>query len=89
MNTLSEFRKNECNYRLYKVGVKSIIYEQLYSKSVHYFEVFKLKIQKGGERWGKVYEDKMRVPCNEDFGKWAWTFRDEEKAVAKFNELEN
>jgi hypothetical protein len=47
-----------------------------------------MKIQKGGERWGKHYEDQFRIPGNEEFGKWAWVFRDEQKAIAKFNELE-
>jgi len=91
MNTLPEFRKNSIPYILLQAGTKSAVYEQLYSSQpkVSYFEVFRLKIQKGGERWGKVYEDQMRIPGNEDFGKWAWVFRDIEKALAKFRQLEN
>ena len=38
---------------------------------------------------GKKYEEREVFPINEDFGKNAWIICDWEKALAKFNELEN
>jgi hypothetical protein len=83
------FRKNGFNYTLISLGHNACIYEQLYSKKVTYFEVWIMKIRKGTEKFGKVYPDSFAIPGNEDFGNWAWTFRDKEKAIAEFNRLEN
>ena len=38
---------------------------------------------------GIVLEEKELFPKDKDFGKTAWTICDWEKALAKFNELEN
>ena len=38
---------------------------------------------------GNEYEEREVFLINEDFGKNAWTICDQEKAFAKFNELEN
>lgn len=89
MKTSDEFRKNGSRYIRLKVGKVACIYEQLYSEKVHYFEVWIMKIRKGGNRWGKNYDNSFRIPGNEDFGKWAWTFRDKEKAIEEFNRLES
>lgn len=91
METVIQFRKNGFNYTLHSSGEKSFIYRQTYSEkpAVFYFEVFEKKIQSAGERFGKFYPEQIRFPGNEDFGKWAWTYRDEKKAIAKFNQIEN
>jgi len=91
MKIPNTFRKAGFQYNLISLGIKSVIYEQLYCQipKVSYFEVFQIKTQKGGERWGKVYEDQFRIPCAEDFGTWAWTFRSKEKAIREFNRLES
>jgi len=89
MDTPDDFRKNGSRYIRYKVGMVACIYEQLYSEKVHYFEVWIMRIRKGREKFGKIYPDIFTIPGNEDFGKWAWTFRDKEKANIEFNRLEN
>ena len=38
---------------------------------------------------GKKYEEREVFPKDEDFGYTAWTICNYDKALAKFNELEN
>jgi hypothetical protein len=42
------------------------------SDGVH--EVFKIKIEKEKEIFGRHYPEQEKYPGNEDFGKWAWCF---------------
>ena len=53
------------------------------------FELFELKVLESMTLNGNEYEEREVFPINEDFGKNAWTICDWEKALAKFNELEN
>jgi hypothetical protein len=84
------FRKNGFDYTLISLGQRSCIYEQTYTQipPVSYFEVFRIKEQKEFKFNGKTFPAKFRVPGNEDFGNWAWVYRDKDKAIKHFNELE-
>ena len=53
------------------------------------FELFEIKIRPTKDIKGIILEKKELFPKNEDFGKSAWTICDLDKALAKFNELEN
>ena len=53
------------------------------------FELFEIKVFEPMELNGKKYEEREVFPKDKDFGKTAWTICDWEKALAKFNELEN
>jgi hypothetical protein len=103
MTAPDTFRKNGFQYNLILSNSFACIYEQLYSQKtqdtplpISYFEVISLinekgeeRVNKGGERFGKIYEDSFPIPGNEDFGTWAWSFRSYDKALLKFNSLEN
>ena len=90
MNTLpSILRKNGFEYNLITEGEKSFIYRQLYTKNVSYYEVFEKRIAKPSKIMGKDIPAHIRFPGNEDFGKWAWSYRNPETAQKKFMELEN
>lgn len=85
------FRKNGFNYTLVSLGQKACIYKQTYTEipPVSYFEVWKIKEQKEFKIAGKIIPARFWIPGNNDFGKTAWSYRDENKALAKFVELEN
>lgn len=53
------------------------------------FEVFKIKIGKAKIVFGVELPEKEKFPSDEDFGKWAWTYTDYEKAIDRFNKIEN
>jgi hypothetical protein len=91
MEAPDTFRKNGFNYTLISLGQKACIYEQTYTQipPVSYFEVFRIREQKAFTINGRDYPAKFQIPGNEDFGNWAWSFRDKDKAVAEFNRLEN
>lgn len=84
-----KIRKNGFDYIKIRVGERSCIYAQLYEEKPIGFEVFIIKVQKESERFGKTFPAKFRFPGNEDFGKWAWSYRSLELAENKFNELEH
>ena len=53
------------------------------------FELFEIKVRPKKDIKGIVLEEKELFPKDKDFGKTAWTICDLDKALAKFNELEN
>lgn len=53
------------------------------------FEVFKIKIGKAKIVFGVELPEKEKFPSDEDFGKWAWTYADYEKANDRFNKIES
>lgn len=86
-----EIRKNTYIYKFYKRGKKAMMYEQIdpeEQKTIAY-EVFKRKIDKPKVVFGIELNEREIFPGNEDFGKWAWAIANEEKALAKFDLLEN
>ena len=65
-------------------GQKMFLYEVNFDGLTHY-EVFEIRVC-FTPKTGKPYEG---YPKANSFGVWAWTFRDYDKAVEKFNEIEN
>lgn len=70
-------------------GQRSCVYEQTVSPKINYYEVFKLRIQHPATLKGVFYPARERWPKDEDFGYTAWTCRTLERAMERFNEIEN
>lgn len=86
-----EIRKNTYIYKLYKRGQRAMMYEQIEpeeNKTIAY-EVFKRKIDKPKVVFGIELNEREIFPGNEDFGKWAWAISDEQRALDKFDSIEN
>ena len=83
--------KNGYYYKQIKKGNKSAIYEQTCDESPNpiAYEVFRIKIDKEKVVFGQLLPEKEIFPGNEDFGKWAWSFCGIEKALSRFELLEN
>ena len=81
--------KNNSTYTQVLKGKRYCLYEQRGVANMRCFELFKLKVLAPMELNGKKYEEREVFPKDKDFGKTAWTICDWEKALAKFNELEN
>lgn len=80
-------RKNGFDYYLVQRNTKSAVYEQkIYNKTIAY-EVFKIKIRKEENVFGRIIEKREKFPSNEDFGKNAWTFKSLDKAKEIYNKL--
>jgi hypothetical protein len=59
----------------------------LYLRSDNIYEVFRIKIAEEGEAFGKQYPKREVYPGNEDFGRVAWTYRDQKLAMRKYNQI--
>ena len=81
--------KNNYTYTQVLKGKRYCLYEQRGVANMRCFELFKLKVLAPMELNGKKYEEREVFPKDKDFGKTAWTICDLDKALAKFNELEN
>lgn len=88
MKTLPlQLRKNGFNYtQVLREGNKAI-YEQSVTSQVKYFEVFIVRQRPERILKGRLIHAGEVFPGNEDFGKTAWSFRNYEKALIKFNSL--
>lgn len=86
-------RRNGFDYECINSGEKAYIYLQRYDKignnEIIYYEVFKKTVVPDMTLGGNFIPEHISFPGNEAFGVWAWTFRDKEKALLKFKELEN
>lgn len=96
MSDSEEIRKLPMEYPLYgnkfkqiKKTDKAVMYAAKEGEST-IFEVFVLKIAKATviKMNNSTIPARERIPGNEDFGKWAWTTRDEERANLIFDEIE-
>lgn len=78
-------------YELEKRGEKSLIYRQIDDEDgdLVAYEVFRLKIDPPKVVFGISLNKREVFPANEDFGKWAWSYKLRERAEKKFQELEN
>ena len=86
--------KNGFEYHLHTRGKNAFIYEQKGDNEkgeiiTFGYEIFRRVIGEEKESFGKVYPRRERFPSNEDFGKWAWSVKTEERAIMKFEEVEN
>ncbi len=84
-----DLRKNGYKYKLVLIGKRSSIYKQTVSDSAIYFEVFLNRIKPESNINGKIIPAKEWFPHDEAFGYWAWVFRNKERAIKRFNSLEN
>lgn len=87
-NIKREFRKRGFFYKLLIVGKKSVIYEQYSGREIVSYEIHKLYFRKPREFKGRIYYTTNRFPGDEDFGKWAWSIRNKDRAFQKFEALE-
>ena len=92
-----EFRPLPLEYSLYgnkfvqvKRSSKAAMYKAV-DETSSLFEVFCIKIAKATiiKMNNSSIPERERQPGNEDFGKWAWTTRDEEKANLIYDEIEH
>jgi hypothetical protein len=94
MKKLAEkINRNGYIYTQLKRGERAAIYEQIFEDLEESFcigyEVFKIRIGKSKVVFGVELPEKEKFPSDEDFGKWAWTYRDLNKAMEKYNGIEN
>ena len=86
--------EREINYNRYTYiqvlkGKRYCLYEQRGVANMRCFELFEIKIRPTKDIKGIILEEKELFPKDTDFGKTAWAICDLDKALAKFNELEN
>lgn len=82
-------RKNGFTYFLLQRTPKKAIYIQTYDNVQVGFEVFLIKVR--GTQYSHILCRNLqpceRFPCNEDFGKSAWSFRGLDDAIKKYDAL--
>ena len=59
----------------------------LYERWDGVFEVFYIQNKQETEAFGKKFPETELYPCNEDFGKTAWTYISYEKAHGRYIKL--
>jgi len=90
MKPLSQvLRKNGFNYVLIKRGQRSCIYEQLVEGKTIAYEVFIIRTVPERCINGNWIGEHEKFPSNEAFGYSAWTCRSLDRAVERFNKIEN
>lgn len=89
MKTLPiELTKNGFTYTLVLRGERSCIYKQHVTPNISYYEVFVIKTRPAKVIFGKKIPEREVFPADEDFSYSAWSFGSYEKALQRFNELE-
>ncbi|GEM_PF-1069759 len=81
--------KNGFTYTQVLCKGRSYIYEQEITEKVKYYEVFIAKVKPERFFKGAMRPAKEAFPCNEDFGKTAWSYRNLKDAIDKFLEINN
>ena len=94
MKKLAEkINRNGYIYTQLKRGERAAIYEQIFEDLGESFcmgsEVFKIRIGKSKVVFGVELPEKEKFPSDEDFGKWAWSYREINKAMEKYDQIEN
>ena len=84
-----EINYNRYTYTQVLKGKRYCLYEQNGIANMRCFELFEIKIRPTKDIKGIILEEKELFPKDVDFGKTAWAICDLDKALAKFNELEN
>ena len=59
----------------------------MYKRWDNIYEVFRIKVSKEKTMFGKTYPKREVYPGNEDFGKTAWCFNNEENAKRRYDSL--
>jgi len=89
MKTLPQkLRKSGHDYVQVQRGRKACIYEQRFHGKLISHEVFLIRISPEREIKGTTIEARERFPHDEAFGYWAWSIVQLDRALKKFNELE-
>lgn len=75
-----------------KPGLSAKLIMRTDKKALYYrwdkaYEVFRIRIEKAEEMFGKMYPEREVYPCNEDFGVSAWCYTDKELAVERYNAI--
>ena len=86
-----DFRRNNYNYVQVRRGKNGFIYAQksMYTLGkIIAWEVFVRKVSPAVEVEGNLLPDRERIPGNNDFGSWAWSFSDYDRAIRRFNYIE-
>jgi len=84
-----EINYNRYTYTQVLKGKRYCLYEQRGVANMRCFELFEIKVLAPMHLNGKKYEEREVFPKDSDFGITAWAICDLDKALAKFNELEN
>lgn len=86
-----KINKNSYIYNLIQRGEKAMVYEQIEPEDnvIVGYEVFRRKIDKPKVVFGVELGEREVFPGNEDFGKWAWSITDKERALDRFKNIEN
>jgi len=90
MKKLDEkYRKNEYEYRLHTRAEKKAIYYQYLGNRLLGYEVFKILVREASfsTLLNRHLPASEKFPSNEDFGKTAWSFSFEDRAMKKYNQL--
>lgn len=82
-----ELNRAGLTFRLYKRGTRAMIYSQG-EDPYKCYEVFLIRVDPGGEVFGKHYGPREKYPASEDFGRWAVWCPDLEKALVWFELFE-
>jgi hypothetical protein len=59
----------------------------IYERQDDVWEVFLIKVRPAEKAFGKDYPAREAYPSNEDFGKWAWCYSNEQRAWNKYNRI--
>ena len=84
-----ELSKNGFQYTLVSRGLRTCIYCQHVTPNFKCYEVFLIKTRPAEVLFGKQVPAREVLPSNESFGSTAWVFRNKERAIKRFNSLEN
>ena len=75
-------------YKLLKRGTKCLIFERFVRGRLESIEVFRIKIRKVNFK-NFIIPKRETFPHDEAFGRWAWCFTSLDRALAKFEQIEN
>lgn len=87
----NKIKRKDFTYELEKRGEKTLMYRQLsdIDNLIIGYEVFRIKVDQPKLVFGVQLNEREVFPSNEDFGKWAWSFSNKERAEKKFDIIEN
>ena len=86
---VKHFKKNGFCYELMREGKRALIYKQLMNEELRAFEVHKKRMRKARIINNVKLAATNRLPTDEDFGVWAWSILSYERALIKFEEIED
>ena len=87
---MQKIKRKGFTYELEKRGTKALMYRQIDDEDniLVAYEVFKIKVDPPKVVFGIPLNEREVFPANEDFGKWAWSCSNKERADRRFQNLE-